>query len=165
MNRYRHLLLPWVALLASACATTPTFETGDTAPITPNEAVADMDTARGSRVAWGGRIIDTRNLKDVTEIEVLGYPLDDSGRPDPGAAAQHRFLLVHPGYLESADYRPGRLVSAAGTITGTQEGMVGEAQYLYPTLAAERLYLWPTTEPRRPGSNVRFGVGVGVIIR
>lgn len=165
MSPIRCLLLSCLALLATACATTPTFETGDTAPVTPNEAVANIDAVRGSRVAWGGMIINTRNLEETTEIEVLAYPLDDSGRPDPGAGAQHRFLLVHPGYLESADYRAGRLVSAVGTLTGTQKGMVGQASYVYPTLAAERLYLWPTAEPRRRGSNVHFGVGVGVIIR
>lgn len=163
MNRFRRLLLS-CCLLASACATAPTFETGDAAPITPDEAVADIARARGAQVAWGGRIINTRNLKDTTEIEVLGYPLDESGRPDPGAAAQHRFVLVRPGYLESADYQPGRLVSAVGTITGTQEGMVGQASYVYPTLAADRLYLWPLYEPQPRGSNVHFGVGVGVII-
>jgi len=164
MTRYYRPLITCLALLA-ACATGPRFETGDTRPITPNEAVANIDAARSSRVAWGGRIINTRNLKDSTEIEVLGYPLDDDGRPDTGAAAQHRFLLVHPGYLESADYRPGRLVSAAGTVTGIREGLVGEASYRYPALAAERIYLWPTSQPRSRGSNVHFGVGVGVIIR
>lgn len=158
-------LLPCLVLLAAACATTPTFETGDTVPVTPDEAVANIDQVRGSRVAWGGMIINTRNLEHTTEIEVLGYRLDDSGRPDPGGSAQHRFLLVYPGYLESADYRAGRLVSAVGTVRGIQDGMVGQAAYRYPTLEAERLYLWPTADARRRGSNVHFGVGVGVIIR
>lgn len=152
-------------VLLAACAGTPTFETGDTAPITPGEAVANIETARGKRVAWGGQIIDTRNLKETTEIEVLGYPLDAYGQPDTGAGAQHRFLLVQEGYLESADYRPGRLVSAVGTVTGTREGMVGEAPYVYPALDVERLFLWPEARARRRGSNIHFGVGVGVIFR
>lgn len=161
INVYIAFLL--CALLA-ACASTPPFDTsGVDATLTPDRAVTNADASRGRRVAWGGVVINTRNLEDTTEIEVLGYPLESSGRPDTGAKPQHRFLIMRSGYLESADYRGGRLVSAVGVVTGIRHGLVGEAPYVYPVMRAEKLYLWPIDTGRR-GSNVHFGIGIGVIV-
>lgn len=160
----RLLAILGFTLLLAACATAPPFDISATDPnLTPDRAVANIEAARGQRVAWGGVVIDTRNLKDATEIEVLGFTLDRSARPDTGASPQRRFLLVHQGYLEPADYRNGRLISAVGTITGIREGKVGEATYVYPVLQAEQLYLWPIGDGRRTDPRVHFGVGVGVI--
>jgi outer membrane lipoprotein len=155
----RILLVLLVTLLA-ACTTTPPIDISNADPtLTPDRALADIELARGRHVAWGGTVVSLRNLKDATEIEVLGYPLENDARPDTGAAPQHRFLLVREGYLEAADYRSGRLVSAAGTIAETREGRVGEATYIYPVLRADQVYLWPVYEERR-GPNVQFGIGV-----
>lgn len=156
-------LILCIAVTLAACATTPPIDTtGTDTSLTPDKALNGIQAAQGRRVAWGGMIINTRNLKDVTEIEVLGYPLSSDGKPNRSAPAQHRFLLVHDGYLETSDYRSGRLVSAAGTIQGIRNGKVGEAPYAYPTLHADQLYLWPNEEPRQ-SPNVNFGVGIGVI--
>lgn len=154
-----------LAVLLVACATTPPIDTaGVDSTLTPDKALSNIDTARGQRVAWGGVVVNTKNLKDSTEIEVLGYPLAKDGRPNLRAAPQHRFLLVRQGYLESADYRNGRLVSAVGTVASTRKGMVGEAPYVYPVLQADEVYLWPLEEGRGSNnSNVHFGIGVGVI--
>ena len=158
-------MLCLLALLAG-CATTPPIDIASAdRNITPGEAAANIDSIQDRRVAWGGTIVNTRNLKDTTEIEVLGYPLNESGRPDTGAQAQHRFLLERSGYLESADYRAGRLVTAAGPVTGTRRGLVGEAPYVYPVLRADELYLWPLGETPRSNPNIHFGIGVGVILR
>lgn len=161
----RLLLLLFVALLGGGCATTPPVDLGGADPnLTPNRAFADPEAARGQRAAWGGTIVNTRNLKSATEIEVLGYPLDDA-RPDLGANPQRRFLIVKEGYLEPADYRSGRLITAVGPIQGTRDGTVGEASYTYPVLQADQLYLWPIGENPRSEPNIHFGIGLGVIIR
>ena len=164
MKKIRRFL-PSLYLLLSACATTPPIDmAGTDGTLTPSQAAANIDAARGRRVAWGGVIINTTNRQNITEIEVLGYPLDASARPDDTAAAQQRFLIERPGYLESADYRAGRLVSAVGEVTGTRAGKVGEAPYTYSVLKADQLYLWPSEEQRQSGSNVRFGIGIGIIV-
>ena len=157
--------LAWItAVLAalSACAGNPLKLEGVTTELTPNAALSQIDSTRGRKVAWGGMIIHGRNQKDVTEIEVLGYPLDDTGRPDPNAAPQHRFLVVRDGYLETADYRTGRYISVVGTVEGVRQGTVGEAPYTYPVVRAQQLHLWPT-DTGRTDSGPRFGVGVGII--
>lgn len=159
--RFTYLFLVLVPMLLAACATPPLNVEGINTTLTPNAAIANVSTARGQRVAWGGMIIHSRNLKDGTEIEVLGYPLE-SQRPDRNAVPQQRFLVLHNGYLETADYHAGRLVSAVGMIEGTRQGTVGEAPYTYPLLRAEQLHLWPA-EPAKSDNNPRFGVGVGII--
>lgn len=152
-------------LSLTACATTPPINlSGADSTLTPDAAVANIDSARGRRVAWGGTIVATHNLQNATEIEVLGYPLQKSAEPDLEANAQHRFLVVRKGYLESADYRAGRLVTAVGDVSGTRQGKVGEAPYAYPVLQADELYLWPIAEAGRGRSNVQFGIGIGVIV-
>src|SRR4051812_8154911 len=71
--------------LLSGCATSPKWDVGAVDKnLTPAKAVTDMAAARGRIVQWGGVIIGAQNLKDATQVEVLAYPLDKSGRPKPG---------------------------------------------------------------------------------
>ncbi len=157
------IAITFLTVLLGGCATTPPIDLSSVdKTLTPDRAIADVESARGHRVAWGGVIVNLRNLKDTTEIEVLGYPLASDARPDLGAPPQRRFLLIREGYLETADYRNGRLVSGAGTVTGTRNGKVGDAPYVYPVLQAEQAHLWPLDEERR-NPNVNFGIGIGVI--
>lgn len=163
---HKKLFAPLLSLaLLTACASAPPLKMeGADLTLTPGRAAASPETTRGRRVAWGGIIVATHNLKRTTEIEALGYPLNESGRPNTNATAQHRFLLVRSGYLEPTDYRAGRLVTAVGVLAGMRRGRVGEATYVYPVLEADELYLWPVDETGRRDSNVHFGIGIGVIV-
>jgi outer membrane lipoprotein len=149
-------------LLLGACSNVPRFDLGAVdRTVTPALATHDIDRVRGQAVHWGGVIIKTANLKDETHIELLAYTLDQSGRPDPNAAALGRFLLVKEGYLEPASYTAGRLVSCVGTLLDTRTSTVGEARPVIPVIHAEQIYLWP----KSGGSSkpqVHFGVGVGI---
>lgn len=148
-------------LLLAGCASTPKFDTaGVDKSVTPRAATSGASSA-GTRVQWGGVIVATRNLRDQTQLEVLGYPLDRAGEPDTRATPQGRFLLLQEGYLEPVDYAPGRSVTAVGSISRIEQGRVGEAEYQYPVLQAAQLHLWPKEVPyQRRDSNVHFGIGV-----
>lgn len=151
-------------LLVTGCATGPTFDTtGVDRTLTPARAAADIDKVRDQRVLWGGVIVASRNLKDQTQLEVLGYPLNRSGKPDRDDPPQHRFLVVKPGYLETADYAEGRMVSAVGTVARTEDGKVGEARYVYPVLTATEIHLWPRESGYARSNEPRINFGVGVI--
>jgi outer membrane lipoprotein len=146
------------AVLA-ACAGTPAYTPHPTARwIDPQEVGYGT---RASPVEWGGTILEVRNLRRSTEIEVLAYPLDAGGRPDRDRSPRGRFIVVSGGFLEPAEYAPGRELTAYGPLSGVREGAIGEAGYRYPTLEAESLHLWPRGRGDR-GSNVRFGVGIGI---
>jgi outer membrane lipoprotein len=156
--RRLHLLL---LLLLSACATGPSFDTSRVnRSLTPGTAVAKLPSAEGKQVLWGGVIISTTNLKDSTHIEVLSYPLDSNDKPRSEQQPLGRFILKAKGFLEPATYAKDRMVTAVGTLAGSQPGKVGESDYVYPVIAAEQLYLWPKPGDR-DATRVYFGIGVG----
>lgn len=156
--RWIRLLL---ALLLSACATGPSFDvTGVNRSLTPQNTAANLATAEGKQVLWGGVILNTANLKDSTDIEVLSYPLDTDQKPQRNQQPLGRFIFNVKGYLEPATYAKDRMVTVVGKVSRAQTGKVGESNYTYPVIAAEQLYLWPLESEYNPGG-VRFGIGVG----
>lgn len=154
-----------LAGLAAGCAgQQPRFDTADTnLALTPQQAAAQA-SAVGRRVLWGGTIVNASNLTDRTQLEVLAYPLDDDQRPRTDLSPIGRFLAVRDGYLETADYAPGRQVTVAGTVEGTSRGQVGQADYTYPLLRVDDIQLWPREPRYRSGVQPRFGVGIGISI-
>ena len=157
----RHFPLLVLLVLLSACASGPSFDTMGVDPLlTPTGVAAKPQVPTGKSVQWGGVIVSTTNLQGSTQIEVLAYPLDSDGRPKSDGTAQGRFILERTGYLEPASYAEGRQITAVGTLTRTQTGKVGEADYSYPVITARQLYLWPTARDYG-GTSTMFGIGVG----
>ncbi len=147
-----------LALLAS-CATTPNLDTeGVDATLNPQSPTERLDLARGRRVHWGGVVISSENLAEATQVEVLGYPLDNNGRPDLDAKPIGRFLAVKPGYLETLEFARGRVVSFVGALDPTRAGRIGDSDYRYPVLRVEQAAAW---QPAR-GSSTRFHIGIGI---
>ncbi len=161
-RRYRWLALAGLAALAWGCASTAPFERDapERAEVTPRQAAAE-EQWQGEAVLWGGRILRVDHLEEKTQVEIVAYPLDRGQRPRTQATPEGRFLVDYPGFLESADYRPGRLVTVDGTIAELRSGRVGEQRIDYPVIATESIHLWPQAtaqQSRQP--QVRFGVGV-----
>jgi outer membrane lipoprotein len=152
-------------LLLTACTGAPTFNTLNVDPLlTPQRVTANPQLATGKSVQWGGTIVGITNLRDSTQVEVLDYPLDSDGRPKSDGAAQGRFIFEHAGYLEPASYAAGKQVTVVGNVTGTRDGRVGEANYVYPVVDATQLHLWNPERSRFGGGTstfFNFGVGGG----
>ncbi len=150
-----------VALLFGGCATR--FDIGAAEQrITPQQAANNIGLVQNKTIAWGGIIVAARNLASQTQLEVLSYPLDEHGRPQREAKAGGRFIALHSGYLELANYAEGRLVTMTGTVNETRAGSVGEAHYVFPVLAIKNLFLWPTPDEEATKPQFHFGVGVGI---
>ncbi len=162
MRRTSLYLLLLLTSLLTACASGPRFNLdGVDNRLTPSGAVQDMAGARDHVVHWGGSIIATTNLKDSTRLEVLAYPLDRNSLPDLSKPALGRFILMQSGYLEAADYAPGRLVSVVGKLTQTQSTRIGEAQTEFAVVQARELHLW-APDAQRSRTQFHFGLGVGI---
>lgn len=154
-----------IGLLLNACATMPTFDThGADKTLIPAEAVQQQASLAGRSVAWGGVIIQSANLQDRTRLEILAYPLDSANRPNTNASPTGRFLAERPGYLETVNYAPGRLVTVVGPLEGTRTGRIGETEYAYPVVEAQRIQLWRPADEYYTEPRVHFGVGVGVLV-
>ncbi|MBV5347831.1 Slp family lipoprotein [Lamprocystis purpurea] len=153
------------AVILTGCATTDCVGPTGNPRLTPAQVGATQGHT-GERLRWGGALGATRNLKDSTELEIIGYPLDRCGVPRVGQQPIGRFIVVAPGFLEPADYRPDRLVTATGMITDIRDGMVGTAPYRFPVLANAKVTLWPETVRDGDGSGtprpwVSIGIGGG----
>lgn len=156
----QHLL--WLLLLGG-CVSQP-LSTDDVAlsTLTPRSAVVSGEDAAGidgQTVLWGGMILSSVNLADSTRLEILAYPLDRVQRPVPSRDAEGRFFLDLDGYVETADYAEGRLISVLGTLTDIVEGSVGEARYRWPRVLGMQWHLWRPGDAHQPP---RFTFGIGV---
>lgn len=156
------VFIPMVFAIFSlaGCASGPGFDTkGVDTRLSPRQSVAQMSSVKGRSVIWGGVIVASTNLKDATQLEILAYPLDSSQGPILEDQSMGRFLAMRTGYLETADYTQGRLITIKGTLSGTQLGKIGETEYTYPVVNIQQMHLWPkegvVTQPR-----VHFGIGV-----
>lgn len=157
----RPVLAALPILLLAACAPQPRFDTSEAdLSVTPEQAVSQMERLEGTRVLWGGVIVASHNREESTQLEVLGYPLTDRQRPDTDASPQKRFLAIKSGYLETADYAPGRQVTVSGPLTGIRSGRVGKARYSYPVVRIDDSHLWPEAGNRPQGPRFHFGIGV-----
>lgn len=153
-------LVLFVAIFLSACATSPNFDTaGIDTSMTPKRAVDESQTLQGEPVLWGGVVINSTNLKDSTQLEILAYPLDSNQKPNREQDPLGRFLAVHEGYLETADYAQGRLITVRGTFGDKRIGKVGESEYTYPVVNINQLHLW-SKQDASTESQVQFGFGL-----
>ena len=156
----------WIAVLAgvlSGCAVGPKFDpSGVDKALTPQRAAAEIEQLHGSRVIWGGTVLGSHHTQATTQIEVLAYPIDSRFRPDTETTPLGRFLIIKQGYIETADFAPGRSLSVSGTLQRSQPGQIGEVTYHYPVVEPLDLFLWPREDASRR-SNVQFGFGLGII--
>jgi outer membrane lipoprotein len=113
---------------------------------------------RGKVLLVAGTIIEAKNLREGTRLEILQYPTNSRGRPQTDQPSGGRCLILAPDYLETAVYRPGRTVTVAGEVVGQRELPLGEATYRYPALVPRELYLWQEGDGL-PQLHIGFGFG------
>ena len=149
-----------VIVTVTGCATAPDFYLDDVdQSLQPRDVVSHLENSRGKSVLWGGVIINSTNVKDGTQLEVLAYPLKGDLKPDTNQGALGRIIVLHDGYLETLDYVAGRQVTVKGNVLETREGSVGEAVYTYAVVHVKQLHLWPQVDDEASG-RVHFGIGV-----
>ena len=132
---FNKLIFLGITSLLVSCVTTPDFDTSLVdRSITPSSAINKNNATLGKSVIWGGTILDIRNLKDITQIEILAYPLSSSHRPLLEKKPSGRFIIKQTGYLEASNYAAGKQLSVLGKISGQQSGKIGESSYTYPVI-------------------------------
>lgn len=113
----------------------------------------------GATVAWGGHVHEARNTPEGTYVEVIESPLNYANRPEEMDKTRGRFLVLYPGYAESARYAPGRAITVVGEVRGIRKLPLGEILYPYPVILRRYDRLWnPSTRP-----DVHLGIGVGTV--
>jgi len=161
----RLFLLVIVTLLGAAACTTAVSKQslGLVDPGISFEALhQDPDRHVGRYLLLGGAITDVRvSASGGSELEVMQLPTNNRGRITATDRSAGRFVAQDDTYRDPAIYRPGRLITLVGKVTGSKTDRLGEVDYLYPVLTVHELRLWAPDE--HPGASpVHFGIGIGI---
>ncbi len=147
-----------LAVLAAGCA--PPFSRGLLQKVDRtlsfSEIRNDPGRYRGTWVMLGGMIVDVKNTKEGSFLEILQKPLSRDGRPVRTDRTEGRFIGTSDQYLDAAVYQPGREITIIGEVEGQKTQRLGEIDYQYTLLAVKELHLW------EPYAGPRFSIGVGV---
>lgn len=157
---WRWLLIIGTALSCLSCTSVISAEVRSQVAhhVSYIDVVQNPDAYVGKVIIVAGTIIEAKNLRDGTRLEILQYPATRTGRPQLEQPSGGRFLVLTPTYLETAIYRPGRSITVAAEVTGQRALPLGETIYRYPTFLPRELHLWPEGYT---GPQVRFGFGFG----
>jgi len=157
------LIFTLISLLSSGCATFDPDPIAADQSVTPDEISRGVAPPDSKAIKWGGVIVNLKNLKHSTELQIIAYPLLDSHLPDTEEPPVGRFIAIKRGYLEAVDYARGRQVTIDGDIDRLREGKVGQAAYLFPVVLARNIRLWPKrrVDAMTPRFNFGFGIGSG----
>jgi len=118
---------------------------------------ANPNAFKGKRVLWGGLIVSTTNLENVTEIEVLETALAYNDVPTDGKS-RGRFIVSVNGYLDAAVYKEGQGLTVAGSIKGVSVRKIGKMDYAYPVVTPIELKV---SEPYTEDYNYNYPYGYG----
>ncbi|MDL1965029.1 MAG: Slp family lipoprotein [Deltaproteobacteria bacterium] len=137
-------LLMFLFLISAGCAPLISRELRrELSPdITFKKVIKDPDVHKGKTIFISGIILDSRNTKEGTMIEILQKPADMHGRPKDVDDSDGRFLALYDGYLDIAIYIRGRDVAVAGEITGKRIQPLGEIDYIYPLISIQEIHLF-----------------------
>lgn len=145
--RLQHQWIQLVLLLVvlSGCAHVISSELRSKADVslTFSSVLLNPDRYKGKLVIWGGEVIQTVNQKDgTTVIEILQRPLNGEEEPQLSEPSGGRFLVHFNAFADPHIYLPGRIITVAGDILGSQIKALGEMQYKYPLLESKQICLW-----------------------
>jgi outer membrane lipoprotein len=144
-SRYLKLLISCtVLLLLSGCAHVISKEVRRqvTEGLHLREVIKNPEAYQGRIVLWGGVIIDSKNLREGTRVVVVQKELDRWGMPKESDESQGRFIVLHPGYLDTAIYRKHRGITVAGEIIGAKVMPLDQIEYTYTILSPREIHLW-----------------------
>ncbi len=150
-----------VAILLTACSASPQRTPSGDRNLSLQTAREHPAMLRGQRVEWGGVLVESRNLRRHSELEILAYPLLSNGRPDLRARPTGRFLGVRQGYLETIEYAAGRLVTVSGPLAGVRYGHIGDSTHTLPLVEIADIELWRHDPPAHDRPRIHFGISGG----
>jgi outer membrane lipoprotein len=153
-----------VGLLLGSCAHSP-VSSNESGPQISSLTVAEarnidaLEVVNGQQqgaehgvkdtVRWGGTITRIQNTADdLTEVEIVGRPLTRSGRPVHNDRSDGRFIARVREFLDPQIITTGRDMTVVGTFDGLQEGVVGEASYVFPVVEVQDFTYWRKVSPQ-----------------
>ncbi|NIS60627.1 MAG: hypothetical protein GTO13_07990 [Proteobacteria bacterium] len=136
------LMIPVVVVLTSSCSVISRHVRTESEPAVPFKTlVQEANSYIGKTVILGGYILETKNLKDETIIEVLQTPLTFRDEPESRDLSEGRFTVSHKGFLDPEIYSENRKLTVAGILSGCWVEKVKSCK-----LESREIYVWPEPE-------------------
>jgi outer membrane lipoprotein len=108
-----------------------------------DEIMKDPEAYTGKVVVLSGIILNSKNTKEGTLLEILQIPAGPSSWPGDMDESKGRFLGLYKGFLDVAVYRSGRELTLGVEITGTRVLQLEEIGYTYPLVEVREIHVWP----------------------
>lgn len=143
---YKKMLLAGACIALASCASIPQPLTGQFKEV----SLQNASQANGTRVRWGGEIVETVPGTDHTCIYALSRPLDKQARPQHDKDSMGRFVACRKGFYDPEIFAKGRDITVTGAVDGSVTRKIGEYDYAYPRIDADTVYLWPRVKPPSP---------------
>lgn len=143
------ILIGGMALLLQGCSFAISPDVSRTADraITFEQIQADPSPLKGKTVIIGGVIAQFRTVKNGSRIEIVQKELDYWGKPLRTDRTGGRFIVHQSRPLDVLVFAPGREITVAGEVAGTEEKFQDESAVLYPLINAREIKLWPREKP------------------
>ncbi|RNC69575.1 MAG: hypothetical protein ED859_07135 [Desulfuromonadales bacterium] len=104
---------------------------------------------QGKYVLLGGVIAGVKNTKEGGQLEIMEVKIDQSGMPEDTFRSQGRFLATTETFLDSMIFKPGRLVTLVGEVTGKKTMPLDELDYTYPIIAIKEVHVWKSYDAEK----------------
>jgi outer membrane lipoprotein len=148
---FRFLALGLLLIAVSACATKPIAkqyrQEAKAEDLSFSMVLQDPDAYLDAIVLWGGIIIETKNLKEGTELIVLETPLGRDERPKSAQHTRGRFIAMSSKFLDPAVYKARKKITVAGQVAGQKNLTIDKTTYSYPVVTIKQLHLWKKRPP------------------
>ncbi|MDT8310104.1 MAG: Slp family lipoprotein [Methylophaga sp.] len=134
----------------SACSSIPkNIKSPPVSDLQLNQIIANKQSTQGELIRWGGEIVEVENANDFSMIQVVQFPLNHYGKPQPNENSQGRFIARSTQFLDPVVYKKGSLITFSGiTTTDTVNLSVDEKQVIMPIIDVTDNYRWQAYETR-----------------
>ena len=140
----RWLLFSTVLIFLNGCSGLPkAMQNEPYTDVGLNTVKADFASYMEKPLRWGGKIINVTNKEDLTQAQLLFYPLNWFGRPSITVETEGRFMISSDKFLDPAVYKEGVEVTVSGVLTAKIKQQVGEKTLTLPVLSIKHIHLWP----------------------
>lgn len=144
-NMKAYLSIISLLFLLNGCASLPPAAIRDIPFVeAPYQTVIqNIDAYKDIPVRWGGVIIDVENEENFSLVQILYYPIDNTGYPQLSKASEGRFVVESSDFLDPAVFAKDKEITVAGKIKGDIERTIGNKTIRVPLISATAIYLWP----------------------